>query len=88
MGDVVEATIGAMEDAAPGSLYNVGGGVEVSISSRRSCTRHLLALVRLARIIAIGATVEASKQRRYHRAGVQQVSDRAQRRRLRLLPPR
>jgi UDP-glucuronate 4-epimerase len=31
VGDVVEATIAAMEDAAPGSLYNVGGGVEVSM---------------------------------------------------------
>jgi hypothetical protein len=54
-----------------------------------SCTRHLL--VRLARIIAArnttGGAVNAAQQRRQHRAGVQQVSDQAQRLRL-LLPGR
>jgi UDP-glucuronate 4-epimerase len=31
VGDVVEATIQAMENAPPGAVYNVGGGVEVSM---------------------------------------------------------
>ena len=39
VGDVVEATIRAMEGAAPGSVYNVGGGEEATLNETIAAAR-------------------------------------------------